>query len=106
MATYTVTTVMIRPNTSTKWPSVVNGDSKSLWSGTKNSETSSFSADNLTKTLVVVWASKDQYLQNTGNDRSDDLKAKLSQFGRYMKAKNISCRITQEDGTELFIKDF
>ena len=99
MATYTITRVLTRPNTSTQWPWEVHGDLGSLYSGTKNSLTTNLSADELTITQTAVWAAKDQYSQNDVDSRGDSLKAKLVEYGNYMAANNISGRITEEDGT-------
>ena len=99
MATYTTTRVLTRPNTSTQWPWEVPGVLGSLWRGTKNSITDNLSADELTLTQTVVWATKDQYSLNDVDSRNDDLAAKLVEWRNYMAANNISGRITEEDGT-------
>ena len=99
MATYTTTRVLTRPNTSTQWPWEVHGTLATQWSGTKNSLTENLSEDELTWTHTVVWASKDQYLLNAKDSRSDDLQAKLVEWVDYMAANNITGRITEEDGT-------
>ena len=99
MATYTNTRVMTRPDTSTQWPWEVHGTMNSVIAGTQNSKTDVLSADELTMTQTVVWASKDQYLLNDKSSRSDDLQAKLVEWVDYMAANNITGRITEEDGT-------
>ena len=99
MATYTVTRVLTRPNTSTQWPSHAHGGLETLVSGTRNSVTENVSGDGLTMTQTVVWASKADYSQNDASSRSDALKAKLVEWNNYMAANNITGRITEEDGT-------
>jgi hypothetical protein len=100
MATYTVTKVTTRPNTSTQWPW------ESLRSGYGNlSEkvviSTSIDSDNLVQTSSFVWASKTDYTQNLrGADTRDSvLNTKQDEYNTYMKTNNITSRITEEDGT-------
>jgi len=100
MATYTVTKVTTRPNTSTQWPW------ESLRSGYGNlSEkvviSTSIDSDNLVQTSSFVWASKTDFENNRFDAGSPDstLMSARNQYNTYMADNNISARITEEDGT-------
>ena len=93
MATYTITKVTTRPNTSTEWPWEVHGP-LAVNPG-PNSASISYSDDDLIQTTVVVFNTQADFNQT----RSDAFQAKIGEYGRYMAANNISGRITEEDGT-------
>ena len=99
MATYTVTRVTTRPNTSTKWPYEVHGRSGYDDLSEKVSKTISYSADELIQTIVLVWASKEDFVAHRrGKDTRDGkLNTKQNEFNTYMAANNITSRVTDED---------
>ena len=103
MATYTVTRVMTRPNTSIEWPERhlgLNGF-VNLKSSGKVSITASYDSDDLVQTCIFVWASKTDYKNNipsADNPDSTWMSAR-NQYNTYMAAAGITARITEEDGT-------
>jgi len=101
MATYTVTRVITRPNTSTQWPWESLGLTGYADLSEKVTISSSYDSDNLVQTSNFVWASKEDYTQNLrGKDTRDGkLNTKQDEFNTYMAANNITSRITEEDGT-------
>ena len=103
MATYTVTRVMTRPNTSIEWPERhlgLNGyeNVKSLG---KVSITASYDSDDLVQTCIFVWASKTDYTQNlpVAETCENDLAAASVPYKDYMAANNLTGRVEEEDGT-------
>lgn len=97
MATYTTTSIMTRPDTDTKWPrewADLRFDSDIIISAT-----GVLSDDELTSTVEVVYSSKEDYT-NVVINKNDDIFANKSAATRtYMSANNITCRVTEEDGT-------
>ena len=97
MATYTTTIVSTRPDTDTKWPrewADLRFDSDIIISAT-----GVLSDDELTSTVEVVYSSKEEYT-NIIINKNDDIFANKSAATRtYMSANNITCRVTEEDGT-------
>ena len=101
MATFTLTKVTTRPNTSTQWPHEVHGKSGYDDISEKVSKTISYSADELIQTIVFVWASKEDFiaLAKRGKDTRDGkLNTKQNEFNTYMAANNITSRVTDQDG--------
>ena len=103
MATYTVTKVTTRPNTTTQWPYEVYGDGYVNLTSKITSKTHSFSDDNLRQTSVIVWNTKADYKHNLRTNiattRDDTLTAVTNEYNTYMAANSISATITEEDGT-------
>ena len=103
MATYTVTRVTTRPNTSTEWPgpNLGNDGYADLVSSEKVTISYSYDSDDLVQTSSFVWASKTDYKNNLPSASSPDstLMSARNQYNTYMAANNISARITEEDGT-------
>ena len=97
MATYTTTIVWTRPDTDTKWPrewADLRFDSDIIISAT-----GVLSDDELTSTVEVVYSSKEDYT-NVVINKNDDIYANKSAAGiLYMSENNMTCRITEEDGT-------
>lgn len=103
MATYTVTRVMTRPNTSIEWPERhlgLNGF-VNLKSSGKVSITASYDSDDLVQTCIFVWASKTDYTQNlpVAETCENDLAAASVPYKDYMAANNLTGRVEEEDGT-------
>ena len=103
MATYTVTRVMTRPNTSIEWPERhlgLNGF-VNLKSSGKVSITASYDRDDLVQTCIFVWASKTDYTQNlpVAETCENDLAAASVPYKDYMAANNLTGRVEEEDGT-------
>ena len=108
MATYTVTRVITRPNTSTQWPDdyIATASARvdgyaNLISSEKVSLSCSVDSDDLVQTCIFVWASKTDYKNNipsADNPDSTWLAARNS-YTTYMAENNITGRITEEDGT-------
>ena len=100
MATYTVTIVITKPDSITDWPQVAHpGGAVDVLGVKLNSITDTFSDDNLTQTKVCVWKSKDDFESAKENDV---VKASIGAARRtYMAMNDITCRITEEDGTVL-----
>ena len=97
MATYTITRVMTRPDTDTKWPE--EWTDLRFYSDITISRTGVLSDDELTSTVEVVYSSKEDYT-NIIINKNDDIFANKSAATRtYMSANNITCRVTEEDGT-------
>ena len=97
MATYTITRVMTRPDTDTKWPQ--EWADLQFYSDITISRTGVLSDDELTSTMEVVYSSKEDYT-NIIINKNDDIFANKSAATRtYMSANNITCRVTEEDGT-------
>ena len=105
MATYTITRVLTRPNTSTQWPSEVHpgrrreirrGDAIASWSET-------ISNNELTLTGVTVWKSKEDFYAKRADkdsDHRDELSITISnQINTYMSLNEITGKSTEEDGT-------
>ena len=103
MATYTVTRVTTRPNTSVEWPgpSLSTNGYADLVSSGKVTISYSYDSDNLVQTSTFVWASKADHLANRSNASSPDstFMASRSAYNTYMADNNITARITEEDGT-------
>tara|TARA_R110002167_G_C12247029_1_gene611521 strand:- start:104 stop:457 length:354 start_codon:yes stop_codon:yes gene_type:complete len=103
MATYTVTKIITKPNTSTQWPErYANKDGYvNLKSAGTVSITASYDSDDLVQTTVFVWASKTDYTQNLrgAETRDSALAATGDKYFTYMVENNITGRITEEDGT-------
>jgi len=101
MATYTVTKVTTRPNTSTQWPWESLGTSGYSNLSEKVTISTSIDSDNLVQTSSFVWASKTDYTQNLrgAGTRDSVLNTKQDEYNTYMKTNNITSRITEEDGT-------
>jgi len=110
MATYTVTRVITRPNTSTQWPHEVHGRSGYDDISEKVSKTISYSADELIQTIVFVWASKEDFiaLAKRGSETRDGkLNTKQNEFNTYMAANNITSKVTDASAsTEDAILEF
>jgi hypothetical protein len=97
MATYTITRVMTRPDTDTKWPQELTD--LRFDSDITISRTGVLSDDELTSTMEVVYSSKEDYT-NIIINKNDDIFANKSAARRtYMSANNMTCRVTEEDGT-------
>ena len=103
MATYTVTRVTTRPNTSTHWPGSALDTSgyADLVSSEKVTISVSYDSDGLVQTCSFVWASKTDYTQNLrgAGTRDSALAASSDAYFTHMVDNNISARITEEDGT-------
>ena len=102
MATYTVTRVITRPNTSTQWPHEVSpGGYVDLKSSGKVTISTSTDSDNLVQTSSFVWASKTDYTQNLrgAGTRDSALAASSDAYCTHMAENNITARTTEEDGT-------
>jgi hypothetical protein len=101
MATYTVTKVTTRPNTSTQWPWESVGLSGYEDLSEKVTISSSYDSDNLVITGRFVWASKTDFENNLASAGSPDstLMSARNQYNTYMADNNITARITEEDGT-------
>jgi len=102
MATYTVTKVTTRPNTSTQWPHEVSpGGYVDLKSSGKVTISTSTDSDNLVQTSSFVWASKTDYTQNLrgAGTRDSALAASSDAYCTHMAENNITARTTEEDGT-------
>ena len=101
MATYTVTKVTTRPNTSTQWPGEVHGLSGYNNLSSKVNISSSISADELTVTTQFVWDSKSDYLTSKRGGASEDstLKAQQDLWNTYLSQNNFEARTTEQDGT-------
>ena len=100
MATFTVTKVTTRPNTSTQWPHEVHGRSGYDDISERVTVTISYSADELIQTIVFVWVSKKAFIiQRRGADyRDGKLNTKQDEFNTYMAANNITSKVTDQDG--------
>ena len=109
MATYTVTRVVTRPNTSTLWPdeymAVDAGEQidgyVNLKSAGKVSLSVSVSSDGLTQTGIFVWESKEEYKNNQSSADNPDstwMSAK-NLYNDYMATAGITGKVTEEDGT-------
>ena len=100
MATYTVTRVITRPNTSTQWPREALGLSGD-WDDEDVTVSTSFDSDNLVQTSSYVWASKADYINNLrdADDYDSTLNTKQNQYNTYMALNNIEGEVTEEDGT-------
>ena len=103
MATYTVTRVTTRPNTSTHWPGPAldtNGYAD-LVSSEKVTISYSYDSDDLVQTCSFVWASKTDYTQNLrgAGTRDSALAASSDAYCTHMAENNITARTTEEDGT-------
>ena len=100
MATYTITKVWTRQNTDTKWlreiPDLkVDVDNLDIMIST----TGVLSGDGLTVSVEVVYSSKEDYT-NVVINKNDHIYANKSAAGiLYMSENNMTCRITEEDGT-------
>ena len=103
MATYTVTRVTTRPNTSTEWPgpNLSTNGYADLVSSEKVTISYSYDSDDLVQTSSFVWASKTDYKNNLPSASSPDstLMSARNQYNTYMAAAGITARITEEDGT-------
>ena len=103
MATYTVTRVTTRPNTSTEWPgpNLSTNGYADLVSSEKVTISYSYDSDDLVQTSSFVWASKTDYKNNLPSASSPDstLMSARNAFNTYMADNNITSRITEEDGT-------
>ena len=103
MATYTVTRVTTRPNTSTAWPGPTFGTNgyANLISSEKVTTSYSYDSDDLVQTTVFVWASKTDYENNLSSADSPDstLVSSRNQYLTYMALNNITGKVTEEDGT-------
>ena len=101
MATYTVTIVWTRTDTSTEWPWESPSRSGAFvdLDGVLVSRTSTISDDELTRTAVKVWSSKEEYIDLIIN-KNDDTFATLAGVVRtYMALNNFTSTVTEEDGT-------
>ena len=88
MATYTITRVMTRPDTDTKWPE--EWTDLRFYSDITISRTGVLSDDELTSTMEVVYSSKEDYT-NIIINKNDDIFANKSAATRtYLSANNIS----------------
>lgn len=101
MATYTVTRVITRPNTSTQWPTEalgLSGEGRILENVTVSTILDS---DNLVQTSIYVWASKADYINNlpSEDNPAPNWIKRRDQYNTYMSSNNITGRITGEDGT-------
>ena len=109
MATYTVTRVVTRPNTSTLWPdeymAVDAGEQidgyVNLKSAGKVSLSVSVSSDGLTQTGIFVWESKEEYIRNlpSGDNPDPAWLSARKVYNNYMVSAGITARTTAEDGT-------
>ena len=101
MATYTVTKVLRRPNTSTEWPGDKYGYTGYNDLRDKVTITSSISADELNRTTRIVWDSKADYLAKITNSgtRDSSFDTAASQDKTYFALNGFECTITEEDGT-------
>ena len=97
MTTYTTNIVSTRPDTDTKWPrewADLRFDSDIIISAT-----GVLSDDELTSTVEVVYSSKEDYTNVVINKNDDIFVNKFVAIRSYMSANNITCRVTEEDGT-------
>ena len=102
MATYTVTRVITRPNTSTQWPHEVSpGGYVDLKSSGKVTISTSTDSDNLVQTSSYIWASKADYINNlpSEDNPAPNWLKRRNEYNTYMSSNNITGRITGEDGT-------
>lgn len=103
MATYTVTRVTTRPNTSTEWPgsNLSTNGYADLVSSEKVTISYSYDSDDLVQTTTFVWASKADHENNLPSASSPDSTFMTSRnaYNTYMADNNITSRITEEDGT-------
>lgn len=105
MATYTVTRVITRPNTSIQWPRESLGlgiDADGVLVIDENLTVStSYDSDNLVQTSSYVWASKADYINNlpSEDNPAPNWLKRRNEYNTYMSSNNITGRITGEDGT-------
>ena len=102
MATYTVTRVITRPNTSTQWPrEVLDLTAYDNLSEKVSRGPVSYDSDDLVQTSSFVWASKTDYTNNQSSADNPDSTwlAARNSYTTYMAENNITGRITEEDGT-------
>ena len=103
MATYTITRVIIRPNTDTQWPSEVHPgwDAHLGYFITDSSRT--ISNNELTLTGVTVWKSKEDFYAKRADKDSDQISEVSTtisnQINTYMALNDITGKSTEEDGT-------
>ena len=102
MATYTVTRVITRPNTSTQWP----GEALDFTGYVNLSEKVSrvpvsYDSDNLVQTTSYIWESKEDYINNLSDADNPEptLVLNRNQYNTYMVLNNITGEVTEEDGT-------
>ena len=103
MATYTVTRVTTRPNTSIEWPGPnlsTNGYADLVSSG-KVTISYSYDSDDLVQTSSFVWSSEEEYrAQLLGEPTRDStLAAASAPYSDYMAENNMTGRIEEENGT-------
>ena len=100
MATYTITRVITRPNTSTQWPREALGLSGDVEYEDVTVSTS-FDSDNLVQTDSYVRASKADYINNlpSEDNPTPNWLRRRNQYNTHMSSNNITGRITGEDGT-------
>jgi hypothetical protein len=109
MATYTVTRVITRPNTSTLWPeehmAAAAGERVdgyvNIKSAGKLSVSFSETSDGLSQTGIFVWESKEEYIRNlpSGDNPDPTWLAARKVYNNYMVSAGITARTTAEDGT-------
>jgi len=99
MATYTVTKVTVRPNTSIAW----SWDNAAYRGGmddiTVMTFTINLSDDELTHTSIQTWASKEEYLNLIVNKNDAKWKTISGATRTYMALNNFTSTVTEEDGT-------
>ena len=104
MATYTITRVIIRPNTDTQWPAEVHpGRRREIRRGDAIASFSrTISNNELTLTGVTVWKSKEDFYAKRADKDSDQISRVCSQISNqintYMALNDITGKSTEEDG--------
>ena len=102
MATYTVTRVITRPNTSTQWPAEALDFTGYVNLSEKVSRVPvSYDSDNLVQTTSYIWESKEDYINNLSDADNPEptLVLNRNQYNTYMVLNNITGEVTEEDGT-------
>ena len=102
MATYTVTRVITRPNTSTQWPrEVLDLTAYDNLSEKVSRGPVSYDSDDLVQTSCMYWKSKEDYINNLSDADNPEptLVLNRNQYNTYMVLNNITGEVTEEDGT-------
>ena len=102
MATYTVTRVITRPNTSIQWPrEVLNLTAYDNLSEKVSRGPVCYDSDDLVQTSCMYWESKEDYINNLSDADNPEptLDLNRNQYNTYMVLNNITGEVTEEDGT-------
>jgi len=100
MATYTVTRVITRPNTSIQWPHEALGLSGADRILENVIISTSFDSDNLVQTSSYAWDSKADYINNLPNkdNPTPPVHHHRIKYNAYMSLNDITGKSTEEDG--------